>query len=182
MLSFNMELGLLKTALRGLQLLWCLILIALIGNVIALSRNPSGSSTAAVNFTMFVIVASTLAAVYGLLARFFPSVENPKVALPADVFASLLTFLGGVVLSAKLGVVNCGDLERLKGDKGLPGSWIGWGSADDEKRCREIQAGAAFMWFLFFCFVGSAVFTWRDSRRGFSSIASSLPPMSQLGV
>ena len=174
-----LELGLLKTGLRGLQILWCLLLTALIGNVIALSVRASTSATAAINFSMFVIVAAWLASVYGLLTRFFPPLENPNIALPADAAGALLTFIDGIVLSAKLGVVNCGDIKEKKDD--LPGSWIAWGSANDEKRCREIQAGAAFMWFLFACFVGSAFFTWRDSRRGFS-IPTSRPSMTQISV
>ncbi|KAL2109369.1 hypothetical protein VUR80DRAFT_2535 [Thermomyces stellatus] len=175
-----LELGLLKTGLRGLQLLWCLLLTALIGNVIALSTSASSSATAAVNFSMFVIVASWLASLYGFLARLFPTLESTNIQLPADAAGSLLTFIDAVVLSAKLGVVNCGDIGDKKDD--LPGSWIAWGSANDEKRCREIQAGAAFMWFLFACFVASAFFTWKDSRpRGFS-IPTSRPSMTQISV
>src|SRR5699024_4091419 len=46
-----LELGLVKTGLRGLQLLWCLLSTALIGNVIASSTSASSSATAAVNFS-----------------------------------------------------------------------------------------------------------------------------------
>lgn len=175
-----LELGLLKTGLRGSQLLWCLLLTALIGNVIAESISASSSATAAVNFTMFVIVASWLSATYGLLARLFPSIESTNVQLPADAAGCLLNFIGAVVLSAKLGVVNCGDIGEKKDD--LPDGWIAWGSPDDGKRCREIQAGAVFMWFLFACFAGSAFFTWKDARpRGFS-IPTSRPSMTQISV
>ena len=179
MLFPTLELGLLKTGLRGFQLLLCVLLTALIGNVIALTNTASSSATAAINFTMFVIVASWLASLYGLLARLFPSIENVKVQLPADAAGVLVNFIGAVVLSAKLGVVDCGDVDGKKEDK--PGSWIVWGSGDDEKRCREVQAGAVFMWFLFICFIATTFFTWRDSRRGFS-IPSSRPSMTQIGV
>ena len=179
MLFPTLELGLLKTALRGLQLLFCVLLTAIIGNVIALSNTASSSATTAINFTMFVIVASWVCSLYGLFARLFPSIENVKVQLPADAAGVLFNFIGAVVLSAKLGIVDCGDVEGKKEDK--PGSWIVWGSGDDEKRCREIQAGTVFMWFLFISFIAATFFTWRDSRRGFS-IPSSRPSMSQMGV
>ena len=130
---------------------------------------------------MFVIVAAWLASVYGLLTRLFPGLENPNIALPADAAGSLLAFIDGIVLSAKLGVVNCGEIGDKKDT--LPGGWIAWGSGDDEKRCREIQAGAAFMWLLFACFVGSTFFTWKDSRRGRGfSIPSTRPSMTQISV
>ena len=175
----ELELGLVKTGLRAAQILWCLLLTALIGNVIALSLKPAPSATAAVGFTMFVVVASWLAAIYGLLARLFPSIESVNIQLPADAAGVLLTFIDSIVLSAKLGVANCGDIDKEK----VPDSWIAWGSSDDGKRCREIQAGAVFMWFLFACFVGSGYFTWSDSRRmrGFS-IPTSKPSMTEYSV
>lgn len=176
-----LELGLLKTGLRGLQLLWCLLLTALIGNVLASTQTSSSSATAAVNFTMFVIVASWLSATYGLVARLFPSLENTSVQLPADAAGTLLAFIGAVVLSAKLGVVDCSEIKEKKDE--LPGSWIAWGSESDEKRCREIQAGTVFMWFLFACFAGSGFFTWWDARRGRGfSIPTSRPSMTQISV
>lgn len=175
-----MEFGIVKTALRGLQFLWCLLLVSLIGNVIANEINASSSANAAINFSMFVAVLAWIATVYGLVTRFFPAAEMYIVALVLDGLATLFTFICAIVLAAKLRVVNCGNLES----KSLPKNYIAWGSAHDEKRCREIQASTAFMWFLFASFAASLFFTWKDGRRGFGggSFASSRPSMAQVGV
>jgi hypothetical protein len=82
------------------------------------------------------------------------------------------------VLAAKLKVVNCGDLDHKK----LPGDYIVWGSDNDEKRCRELQAGTTFLWFLFFAHIATLFFAFRDSRKGFSGSIGSRPSMAQLRV
>jgi len=168
---------LIPTVLRALQLLWTLILTALIGNVIATNINAAGSATAAINFSMFVIVISWLAAIYGLATAFVDSIAIPMACLVADGVAVLFTFIAAVVLAAKLGVVNCADTKD-KGD-----SWIAYGSADDTKRCREIQAGTVFMWFLFISFTAGLVLTYLGFRRGGGSVSGrSGPSMSQVRV
>jgi len=165
---------LIPTILRGLQLLWTLLLTALIGNVIA----TSFYSTAAVNFAMFVIVVSWLVAIFGLATHFVDRLAIPMALLVADSTATLFTLLGGIVLAAKLGVVNCADTSG-KGD-----GWIGYGSGDDGKRCRELQASTVFMWFLWVCFTAGLVLTFLGFRRGGGSVAgrSSVPSMSQVRV
>lgn len=166
---------LIPTILRGLQLLWTLLLTALIGNVIATNLTAASSATAAINFTMFVIVLSWLAAIFGLATAFVDRIAIPMALLGADGAATLFTFISAIVLSAKLGVVNCANTED-KGD-----SWIGYGSANDSKRCREIQASTVFMWFLFVSFTSALVLTFLGFRRGGGSIRSG-PTMSQVRV
>jgi len=166
---------LIPTVLRGLQLLWVLLLTALIGNVIALNVNAAGSATAAINFSMFVIVISWLATIFGLASLFVDRLANLMALLVADGAATLFTFISAIVLAAKLGVVNCSDTK----DKGE--SWIGYGSLDDTKRCREIQASTVFMWFLFVSFAAGLVFTYLGFRRTGGSVRSG-PTMSQVRV
>lgn len=169
-----------KSILRILQLLWLVILTGLIGNVIALNINAAGNATAAINFSMFVIVLAWLAALYGLIANYVETIAIPVAMLALDAAATLFTFIAAVVLAAKLRATNCGG--DLNPDI-LGGDWIGFGSADNQKRCRSIQAGTTFMWFLFACFVGTLFFVaagWR--RGGGGSIRSGAPHMSQLRV
>lgn len=170
-------------ALRAIALLCTLLITALIGNVIASNVNAAGSATAAVNFSMFVTVLSWIACIYGIAAVFVETLDRPIVKLPLDAAVTLFTFLAAVVLAAKLHATNCGNIPNLD----LSNDWIGFGSKDDEKRCREIQAGAAFMWFLWGCFCITLTLTIKEIRSGFggsgyggSTISSSLPSMSQI--
>ena len=64
---------------------------------------------------------------------------------------------------------------------GRPSDYIAFGSNDDMKRCREIQASTAFMWVLFFCFVGTLFFGFKAFRSGGGSVRHG-PSMSQIGV
>ncbi|KAJ4413391.1 hypothetical protein N0V85_003586 [Neurospora sp. IMI 360204] len=163
--------------LRALQLLFLIILTGLIGNVIALDVAASSTARAAINFSMFVIVLSWLAALFGLAAALFQRIAIPLVMLALDAAATLFTVIAGIVLAAKLGAVNCGD--TAKGHHGR--GWIAYGSGDDSKRCREIQAGTAFMWFLFAAFAAALTMAVMSWRRTGGSVRSG-PMMSQVGV
>ena len=98
---------LITSILRIVQFLLVLLSTALIGNVIA--SNISGSESA-INFIMFVCALAWVAMLYGIIAHFAAALGIPIVTLALDGFTTLFTFIGSVVLSAKLGVVNCGNL------------------------------------------------------------------------
>lgn len=166
-----------QLALRAAQLLFVIILTGLVGNVIASNRDAAASATAAVNFSMFVIVVGWLAALLGLAAGLVERVAMlPVLALlGADGLAALFTFIDAVVLAAKLGAVNCADTA------GRSAAWIAYGSADDTKRCREIQAATFFMWCLFASFAAALVLSFLGFRRGGGSVRSG-PTMSQVRV
>ncbi|KAH6844989.1 marvel domain-containing protein [Chaetomium sp. MPI-CAGE-AT-0009] len=162
--------------LRAIQLLFIIILTGLIGNIIANNHHAASTATAAINFSMFVVVLSWLAALLGLAAGLAQRIALPAMLhLGADALATLFTFIGAVVLAAKLTVVNCGDT------RGQPGDWIAYGSADDHMRCREVQASTVFMWFLFATFAAALVLSFLSFRRGGGSIRSG-PIMSQVRV
>ncbi|QUC23078.1 uncharacterized protein UV8b_07319 [Ustilaginoidea virens] len=82
--------------------------------------------------------------------------------LPLDVLLVLFTFINAIVLAAKLRAPNCGNIHPAD----LPGGWIGYGSRDTEKRCREIQACTAFMWFLWATASAALFLTVREARAG----------------
>lgn len=166
---------LVQAILRGLQLLWALLLTALIGNVIATNVAAAGTATAAINFAMFVVVLSWLAAIFGLASAFVDRLAIPMALLAADGAATLFSLIAGIVLAAKLKAVNCAETNDQAPD------WIGYGSHDDTKRCREIQASTVFMWFLFITFSAGLVFTYMGFRRGGGSVRSG-PTMSQVRV
>jgi hypothetical protein len=163
--------------LRAVQLLFIIILTGLIGNIIASNISAASSATAAINFSMFVVVLSWLAALLGLATGMVERIALPVLVLfGADALATLFTFIDAIVLAAKLRAVNCGNTE------GQPADWIAYGSANDGKRCREVQAGTVFMWFLFATFAAALVLSFLGFRRGGGSIRSSGPTMSQVRV
>ncbi|KAM4065612.1 membrane-associating domain-containing protein [Hirsutella rhossiliensis] len=166
--------------IRATALLWTLLITALIGNVIASNIDAAGSAMAAVNFTMFVAVVSWIVCIYAIAASFVSALGSPIVMLPLDAFAVLFTLIDAIVLSAKLRAVNCANI----GARHFASSWIAFGSADDEKRCREIQASTVFMWFLFISLAAGLFFTFKDSRGGglTGSVRSSRPNMSQVSA
>jgi hypothetical protein len=177
-------LDLIPLILRALSLLWTLLVTALIGNVIALTVSAAGSATAAVNFCMFVAVLAWLATLLGLFTTVFSSfsyrgsiVAIAQFAL--DALALLFTFVAAVVLAAKLRAVNCANLDP----KSLPEDYIAWGSLDNTKRCREIQASTVFLWFLFATLAGCVWFSfreWRSGRGGGSRSSGIGPSMRQV--
>ncbi len=91
---------------------------------------------------MFVIAFTWLSGLYGLVSSVIEQIAIPIVQLGLDGTAALFTFIDAIVLAAKLGAVNCSNTVD-RGD-----SWIAYGSLNDTKRCREIQASTFFMWIL----------------------------------
>ncbi|RYP33584.1 hypothetical protein DL767_004699 [Monosporascus sp. MG133] len=162
-----------RSVLRILQFLWVLLTTALIGNVIATNGGNVGNP--ALHFVMFVCALSWIAVLYGLAMHFVSAIAMPIVALVLDGLAVLFTLIAAIALAAKLGAVNCNNLE------GKDPGYIAFGSGDDEKRCREIQASTVFLWFLFAAFVGTLFYVFKEFRRGGGSIRRG-PNMSQIGV
>ncbi|KAL6907066.1 membrane-associating domain-containing protein [Trichoderma evansii] len=175
---------LISVMLRSIALVFTLIITGLIGNVIASNRN---GHMVTINFTIFVCAWSWVALLYGMFATFIESLAVALVLIFFDGFATLLTFICAIVLAAKIRAPNCGNIPNQH----LPASWIGFGDfPHDEKRCREIQASTAFMWFLWVCFTVILIFNFMDARTGgfggstFSrssrSTRSTRPSMSQV--
>ena len=160
--------------IRSLQFLWTLIITALIGNVIATNND---GHMAAINFTMFVAVLSWLSLLYGIVAAVVESISMPIALMALDGLTALFTLIDGIVLAALLSAVKCGDDHHDKSP-----SWIAFGSEDTEKRCRELQASTAFMWFLWATVAGSLSLLFLGFRRAGGSIRSVHPHMSQLHV
>jgi hypothetical protein len=160
-------------AIRLVALLWTILITALIGNVIASNIN---GHMGAINLAMFVAALSWIAILYGLAASIITSILVPIALLVIDILALLFTFISAIVLSAELGARNCGNANRHRYSRG----WIAYGSHNNEKRCREIQASTAFMWFLWATFCAAVFFSWKMTRGFGSSRSRSGPSMSQV--
>ncbi|PHH64098.1 hypothetical protein CDD81_4973 [Ophiocordyceps australis] len=170
-------------SIRAFALLWTLLITALIGNVIASNNNGSMS---AINYAMFVASLSWVVSLYGIASALMTSIASPIVMVVLDALTLIFSFVSAIVLAAKLRAVDCGNLSL----EHLPQNWIALGSKNVAKRCREIQASTAFMWFLFACFCASLFFSFMDSRSGggFGGLSlgrrrgASKPSMSQVGA
>jgi len=166
--------NLLQVALRSLQLLLLIIFTALIGNVIALASQ--GNAT--VNYSIFTAVWCWLAIVYGLVAGVLDSLYIPIAALAVDVLAVLFTFVNGVTLAAQLGAHSCSN------DDYVNNNYLTAPTDDRSKRCRELQAATAFVWFLFVALIVSTVMGGLSWKSGGSSSRGGMrrggPSMSQV--
>jgi len=161
-------------AMRGLQFLWTLLIMALVGNMIAtaFSGNPSS-----VNYTMFVAVFAMLSLFYLIPATVKPGLAVPIVVLALDVLNTLFFLCAGIALAAFLGVHSCSN------DAYLRSNHIVNGSIDAEKRCREAQASTAFLWFGFAAFLVSTVFSIMEARGAGANLRGGIrrgPAMSQV--
>jgi len=167
--------SLLQLALRSMEFVWTLLIMALVGNAIAMafSGNP-----ASVNYAMFVAAYSMLVVLYGLAGVFIESLAMPLILLVLDGLATLFTFIAGVVLAARLGAHSCSNHSYLI-HNGLTN-----GSVHMEARCRELQASTAFFWFLFATYAASLFFDFTGSRSssfsGRRGVARGAPSMSQV--
>ncbi|CAK7206225.1 hypothetical protein SEUCBS139899_009012 [Sporothrix eucalyptigena] len=165
---------------RCVQLIFIIICIALFGNVI---NNNIDGHMSAINYALFAAIIAWVACLWGMIATFLSVLTEGIFAyglLAFDVLAVIFVFVAAIVIPAKLKAVNCGGdltVERRGAN------WIGFGSVDDEQRCRELQAGTAFLWFLFAALVVALLMTLVNFRRsGRSSGGSSAPHMSQVRV
>ncbi|KAL8761979.1 MAG: hypothetical protein Q9203_007668 [Teloschistes exilis] len=175
-----MQIG--QLALRGVQFLMTLFVLALTGNIIhdAFAGNPS-----IINYVMFVAVFAMLSLIYLIAASVMDAFAIPIAMLALDAINTLLFLVGGIALAAYLGVHSCGravcpvsksegifykgyGLLILGGNKQsyVISNKITNGSHNPSKRCREAQAVTAFLWFGFAAWLGSLVLSALSSRGG----------------
>lgn len=95
----------LHSIIRLVQAFLALLSTAVLGNALAISVPDS-----VLNFLMFICALNWIAILWGLITHFISSLDMPIVSIALDGAAALFTFIGAVVVSAKLTVVNCSDL------------------------------------------------------------------------
>ncbi|KAM0722531.1 hypothetical protein Q7P37_001972 [Cladosporium fusiforme] len=159
-----------QVGLRGLQFLFILICMALIGNMLAMSSGPS-----VINYDMFVAVFSMLSLFYLTLVAVKDSfVIHPIFPLALDVLCTLFTLIAGIATAAYLRARSCSNQGYLISNIITRGS---------SSRCREAQAATAFFWFAFAAFLASTVMSGLASRGGANVRAGGIrrgPAMSQV--
>ncbi|KAI4266157.1 MAG: hypothetical protein L6R38_008920 [Xanthoria sp. 2 TBL-2021] len=149
-----------QLALRGLQFLLTLFILALTGNVIA---EAFAGNHSIINYIMFVAVFAMLSLLYLIGAAIIESVAIPLAMLALDAINTLLFLIGGIALAAYMGVHSCSNRDYVGSNK------ITNGSLNQSKRCREMQAVCAFLWFGFAAWAASLGLSALASRGGGTS-------------
>ncbi|KAK4946628.1 hypothetical protein LTR10_014480 [Elasticomyces elasticus] len=125
--------------LRAVEFFFILVIMALIGNVIAMAfaGNPS-----LVNYDMFVAAFSMLSLFYLFLAAWSDSFTgHPIIPIVLDALNVLFLFCAAVATAAELGVHSCSNSGYTQHNK------LTNGANDRKGRCHELQAACAFFWF-----------------------------------
>ncbi|KAM0698189.1 hypothetical protein Q7P36_001653 [Cladosporium allicinum] len=156
--------------LRGLQFLWILLCMALVGNMLAIQGGPS-----VINYDMFVAVFCMLALFYLTLVSVKESfVIHPIFPLVLDALCTLFTLIAGIATAAYLRVRSCSNRSYVLSNIVTRGS---------ATRCREGQAVTAFFWFAFATFLASTIMSAMSSRGGANTRPGGIrrgPAMSQV--
>lgn len=159
--------------LRGLEFLWTLLIMAIVGNIIsnAYAGNPS-----VINYDMFVSVFSLLSLFYLIAGTINEKFSfHPLIMVGVDLLNSLFFFCGAIATAAALGARSCSNEGYTLRNS------ITNGAVNREMRCREAQAVTAFLWFGWVSYTISAVLSFFQSRR-VSSGGSSRPGPSMSQV
>ncbi|KIX01059.1 uncharacterized protein Z518_10125 [Rhinocladiella mackenziei CBS 650.93] len=163
--------------LRGLEFIFTLIVMALVGNIIAtaFAGNP-----ASINFDMFVVTFGMLSLFYLIAVAFNDSFAgHPIIPIALDLLNTIFYFCAAVNMAAQLGVHSCDN------DTYTHSNEITNGSDDTEGRCREAQASTAFLWFAWACWTVSLFFTIVGARSSGANLRGGIgrrgaPAMSQV--
>lgn len=160
-------------ALRVLEFLFTVILLALIGDVIAIA---TGGNPSTVNYVMFTAVFSMLSLVYLLPSSFKDSFYIPIISIVLDGLNTLFFFCASIALAARLGVHSCTNSSYIKSNP------ITNGSVQMTKRCREAQAADAFLFFTWFAYIASFVISLLGGRSSSDLTSRTVrrPGMSQV--
>ena len=142
--------GIVGWAIRGSQLFFAIIVLALAGALVA--NQPSGGAPSQINYAIFVGVFSILTWFYTAGATHVSSdgIGAPVVIVILDCLNLLFYFAGGVALAVALSVHSCGNIAYIE---------TNWITAGSSQRCHEAQACTAFLWFGMSCesFVDSRI-------------------------
>jgi len=143
--------------LRGLELVFTLLVVAIVGHIIsqAFAGNP-----ASVNYAMFASVFSLLTLFYLTPATWNENMAgHPLILVVIDLLNVIFTLTAGIALAAGLhGVHSCGNYVYLAVNE------VTNGSLNPGARCHEAQAATAFLWFAWACYTTSLVLSVLDAR------------------
>ncbi|EHY58314.1 hypothetical protein HRR83_004826 [Exophiala dermatitidis] len=163
-------------ALRGLQFLFILLVMSLVGNIIAMAfaGNPS-----VINYDMFCAAFGMLSLFYLIAIAFNDGFTgHPILPVVLDTLNVIFLFCAAVATAAELGAHSCSNSSYTLHNK------ITNGAHDREGRCREAQAATAFLWFAWAAWMASLFFSLMEARSGGVNLRTTgrrgAPAMSQV--
>ncbi|KAF3894539.1 Non-classical export protein Nce102 [Trichophyton interdigitale] len=147
-----------SAALRLIQLALAVIVMALIGNMI---DDAIHGSSSVVNYNLFVLAFILLSLLYLIPASLSDKIMlHPILMFFIDALCCIFAFCGAIALPARQHVHSCSNKEYTSTNT------VSSGSKSGEKTCREGQAATAFLWFLWFAFLLSTLYSlWRVKQR-----------------
>lgn len=95
-----------QLGLRGVQFIFSLLTLSLVGNVIA---EAFAGNSSRINYAMFVSVIDMVMVLWGTAAAFSENIGFGIILKIADVVVGILTLICGIVLAAGLHVHSCGN-------------------------------------------------------------------------
>ncbi|ORY08696.1 marvel domain-containing protein [Clohesyomyces aquaticus] len=170
--------------LRGLQVLFAIIIIGLTANLIN-GQVFSGTLPAIIAFTMFTGAFGMLGAILGIASNWVEVLQSILMA-GIDALTAFFYLAGGVVLAYKLRGLNCGNTDTVSrakmtsnellnggcakfkqgGDKGSLCGYAWYNDADKlNSRCKMNEADAAFMFLSVIVLCASVVMMFLHIKR-----------------
>ncbi|OAP59017.1 hypothetical protein AYL99_06314 [Fonsecaea erecta] len=144
--------------LRGVEFVFIVIIMGLIGNVIAIAfaGNPS-----LINYDMFVAAFAMVSLFYLVAVSFNDSFMGHAIfPVIVDLLNCIFLFCAAVAMAAELRVHSCSNNSYTLHNH------LTNGARDREGRCREEQAATAFLWFTWAAWMASLFFSLLDARSG----------------
>ncbi|CAH2350801.1 non-classical export protein 102 [[Candida] railenensis] len=141
------------SVLRIINFVILVITLGLTGSLVA-----QGNNNPQVNFAVFAAAFAILtSSFYGILAYIFEAFAWPVVLATFDFLNLVFTFAAATAVAAGIRVHSCSNQDYLDGNKITQGS---------SGRCRKAQASTAFLYFSFFIFLASLIFSVISLSRG----------------
>lgn len=136
------------TVLRGVNFVFLVIVLGLTGS---LAATTVWQSNPQVNFAVFAAAFALLtSSFYGILAYLFAAFAWPVILAAFDFLNIIFTFAAATAVAAGIRVHSCNNQDYLDGNNIAQG---------ETGRCRKAQASVAFLYFSFFIFLASGLFS-----------------------
>lgn len=141
--------------LRAVNFVFLVIALGLTGSLAATTVDHNNPQ---VNFGVFAAAFGLLtSSLYGVLAYFVAAFAWPFILATFDFLNVVFTFAAATAIAAAIDVHSCSNQSYLDDNSVTQGS---------SGRCRKAQASTAFLYFSFFVFLASCVFSFISVFQG----------------
>lgn len=152
--------------LRFINFFFLVIALGLTGS---LAATASKHSNPQVNFGVFAAAFALLtSSIYGVFAYLFAAFAWPFILAVFEFLNMVFTFAAATAIAAAIRVHSCSNEDYVKDNTVTQGS---------SGRCRKAQGSVAFLYFSFFIFLASFIFSTLTVLKGglFGSSSKSAP-------